>query len=225
MSNLLVKINAAVKEANQAEATVTTAQATVTTAQAELVARSKTVGLLLLEAKHLHPAVKDFDAFLKKVDGLKRSRAYDYMRIAGGRATDEELKKDARDRVRKHREKKKSAKSKELPKPTAVPEAKPNSVTTPHVTESREVSIDQRRRVNEALDADPNAAQEQWQRSLSHHAGEAVAMPAFWRREFGEWEKFEAPPDLMTLAEQAAETWKKLVADLRARQPQKARAA
>jgi hypothetical protein len=141
MSNLLVKINAAVKAANDAEATVTTAQA-------ELVARSKTVGLLLLEAKKLHPAVKDFDAFLKKVDGLKLSRAYDYMRIAGGRATDEELKKDARDRVRKHREKKKRAKSKELPKPTAVPEAKPNSVT---VTESPEVSIEQRRRENANL--------------------------------------------------------------------------
>ena len=41
------------------------AEKTVTTAQAELVSRSKTAGLLLLEAKKLHPRVKDFEAFLK----------------------------------------------------------------------------------------------------------------------------------------------------------------
>jgi hypothetical protein len=44
-ANLLAKINVAVKAANDAEAKVTTAQA-------ELVSRSKTVGLLLLEAKN-----------------------------------------------------------------------------------------------------------------------------------------------------------------------------
>jgi hypothetical protein len=63
---LLVKLNEAVAAANEAEKIVTTAQATVATAQAELVSRSKTVGLLLLEAKKLHPAVKEFEAFLKR---------------------------------------------------------------------------------------------------------------------------------------------------------------
>jgi hypothetical protein len=56
------------------------------------------LGTLLLEAKKLHPKVKDFEAYLKQVDGLKLSRAYDYLRIAGGRATDEELRKEARER-------------------------------------------------------------------------------------------------------------------------------
>ena len=75
---LLTKLNQAVAAANEAQETVTEAQETVTTAQAELVSRSKTVGLLLLEAKKLHPVVKDFEAFLKKrVEGLKLSRAYD----------------------------------------------------------------------------------------------------------------------------------------------------
>ena len=69
-AELLAKINAAVAAANEAETKVTTAQA-------ELVSRSKTVGLLLLEAKKLHPAVKDFEAFLKRVQGLHLSRAYD----------------------------------------------------------------------------------------------------------------------------------------------------
>ena len=120
---LLAKINAAVAAANAAETKVTTAQA-------ELVSRSKTVGLLLLEAKKLHPAVKDFEAFLKKIQGLKLSRAYDCMRIAGGRTTDEVIRKETRDRVEKHRA------SKKLPGPTQAPKPEPQlSVTKPDVTE------------------------------------------------------------------------------------------
>jgi hypothetical protein len=95
-ADLLVKINAAVKAVNKAEEIATTAKA-------ELVSRSKAVGLLLIEAKKLHPATKDFDAFLKRVNGLKLARAYDCMRIAGGRITEEELKEDARNRKRKSR--------------------------------------------------------------------------------------------------------------------------
>jgi hypothetical protein len=122
---LLAKINAAVKTANVAEQSVTTAQA-------ELVSRSKAVGLLLLEAKKLHPAVKDFEAFLRRVDGLKLSRAYDLLRLAGGRTTDEEIRKATRDRVKKHRSSKK-------------PEPPNLSVTLPDVTESAEASAEKRK--------------------------------------------------------------------------------
>jgi hypothetical protein len=115
---LLTKINVAVAAANEAEKTVTTAQA-------ELVSRSKAVGALLLEAKKLHPAVKDFEAFLNKVQGLKLSRAYDLLRLAGGRTTDEEIRKATRDRVMRHRAKK---------LPPKKPE--PVSVTGADVTES-----------------------------------------------------------------------------------------
>lgn len=142
-ADLLVKINVAVKAANDAEAKVTTAQA-------ELVSRSKTVGLLLLEAKKLHPAVKDFEAFLKKVQGLKLSRAYDLLRLAGGRTTDEELKKEARERKQKSR-----ANKKKLPKPTPAlkkPEPESDSVTHLHVTESSEISIEQRGLENALVD-------------------------------------------------------------------------
>ena len=100
LPDLLTKLNEAVAAANAAEQIATAAQG-------ELVSRSKAVGLLLLEAKKLHPTVADFEAFLKKVNGLKLSRAYDFMRLAGGRTTDEELKKDARDRQAKSRAKKK----------------------------------------------------------------------------------------------------------------------
>jgi hypothetical protein len=50
---LLGTLKLAVAAANDAEQNVTTAQA-------ELVSRSKRVGMLLLEAKKLHPAVEDF---------------------------------------------------------------------------------------------------------------------------------------------------------------------
>jgi hypothetical protein len=119
---LLTKLNAAVKAATEAETSVTTAQA-------ELVSRSKAVGLLLLEAKKLHPQVKDFEAYLKRVQGLKLSRAYDLLRLAGGRTTDDELRKEARERQHKSR-----AKSKTLPKQEPKQsESKKDSVT---VTES-----------------------------------------------------------------------------------------
>jgi hypothetical protein len=95
-ARLLEEINVAVKAVNEAERDVTTAQA-------ELVSRSKRVGLLLLEAKKQYSAVKDFEAFLKKVDGLKLSRAYDLLKLAGGRTTDEELKREARERQQKKR--------------------------------------------------------------------------------------------------------------------------
>ena len=69
---LLSKINEAVSAANAAEQTVKSAQT-------ELVSRSKELGLLLLEAKKLYPKVKDFNAFLGRVKGLKQSRAYDLI--------------------------------------------------------------------------------------------------------------------------------------------------
>ena len=131
---LLVRINEAVAAVNKAEKTAETVKTVI-------VSRSKVVGKLLLEAKKLHPAVKDFEAFLKRVDGLGRSRAYDLLRLAGGRTTDEELRKDARDRQEKSRKKKKG------PKPAPAlkePEPKPVSVTDPDVTETAEARAGER---------------------------------------------------------------------------------
>lgn len=135
---LLKKINIAVREVNAA--------------QTELVSRSKAVGLLLLEAKKLHPAVKDFETFLKRVDGLHLSRAYDCMRIAGGRATDEEIKKDTRERVKKHRAGKRAPKTAPAPKPAPLQ----LSVT---VTETPEASAERRKTENAATAEDLGKAQ------------------------------------------------------------------
>jgi hypothetical protein len=140
-SDLLTKIKMAVKAVNEAEKTAETAKT-------ELVSRSKEVGLLLLEAKKLHPAVRDFEAFLKKVKGLKLARAYDCMAFASGRKTEAENREAIRNRVKKHRAKK-------LPKPTPAPQAEPEpiSVTSPHVTESPEISVEQRKAQHANLDS------------------------------------------------------------------------
>jgi hypothetical protein len=148
---LLGKINKAVAAANKAEQTMETAKA-------ELVSRSKTVGLLLLEAKKLHPSVKDFDTFLKRVDGLKLSRAYDLLRLAGGRITDEELKKDARERKQKSRARKKFPKAKPQPEGKQVllesgdVAIEPVSVTvTESAAETPEASAEKRKAENADL--------------------------------------------------------------------------
>jgi hypothetical protein len=155
---LLTKINKAVAAAN-------TAEQTVATAQAELVSRSKAVGLLLLEAKTLHPEVKDFENFLKKVNGLKLSRAYDLLRLAGGRTTDEEIRKATRDRVKKHRA------SKKLPGPTPAPKPEPQklSVTKPDVTESAEISLDERKARHADLDL---SAEQRAAKASAHYLAE-----------------------------------------------------
>jgi hypothetical protein len=132
---LLDKIRDAFAAVNEAEAAFNEA---AKTERAELVSRSKALGLLLLEAKKRHPKTEDFKTFLKNVKGLGLSRAYDLMRLAGGRATDEQLRHEARNRQRKSR-----ANRKRLPPPDPI------SVT---VTESAEISVDQRRADMAALD-------------------------------------------------------------------------
>jgi hypothetical protein len=118
----LGRLNVAVAAANEAHG--------------ELVSRSKAVGLLLLEAKKLHPAVKDFEAYLKRVDGLGIARAYEFMRVAGGRTTDEELKKDARERQKKSRDKRKIPPKSKEPEPSfcdvteSLPKPKPAAQET-----------------------------------------------------------------------------------------------
>jgi len=66
-------------------------------------------------------------------------------------------------------------------------------------------------------DDEGDSEQERWQRSLwnlSHMAGDAVAIRASWTREFGDWEKFEIPSQLVTLARQAAKEWTEIATDL-----------
>jgi hypothetical protein len=56
-------------------------------------------------------------------------------------------------------------------------------------------------------DAECDTPQDFWRRSITNMAGEAVSLPAYWRKNFPGWEKFEVPSDIRTLAMQAAEAW------------------
>ena len=163
---LLGKINK-VSAANAAEKTAEAAKA-------EFVSRSKVVGELLLEAKKLHPAKKDFEAFLRRVNGLHVSRAYDLLRLAGGRVTDEELRQEARERQRKSRSKRK------------LPEPQPQSVTDQpvtdpkRITQSPEISEEQRRAENAHLDEDEATPHDQ----AASSAHEAAPGSAHYLAEF-----------------------------------------
>lgn len=53
-----------------------------------------------------------------------------------------------------------------------------------------------------------SSEEERWQRSLGNRAGNVAS------REFGNWENFKTPSSLVTLAEEAAEVWRKLAFDL-----------
>jgi hypothetical protein len=137
---LLAKIKVAFKAVNEA--------------QTELVSRSTVVGKLLLEAKKLYPKVKDFEAFLKRVDGLHLSRAYDLLRLAGGRTTDEELREEARNRKRKSRAKPKALPT---PEPKQRTEPKPEPERFRDVTESAKESA-ARRKADNAQTAEEKTA-------------------------------------------------------------------
>jgi hypothetical protein len=126
-TELLARLNVAVAIANDAESKVTTARA-------EYVSRGRAVGVLLLELKQRYPKPKEFEAKLTEVSGLQRSRAYDYMALAGGRKTEEALREEARLRKEKERERKAKEKKEREQAEKAKPKPAPESVT---VTDER----------------------------------------------------------------------------------------
>jgi hypothetical protein len=91
--------------------------------------------------------VATFKTFLSQIAGLGLSRAYDFIAVADGRTTVEELRKDARERQQKSR-----ASKKKLPRPAPAlkrpeqrPEPKRDSVTDPHVTETAKADAERRK--------------------------------------------------------------------------------
>jgi len=168
---LVAKIYIAMRAMNKAEKTAAKAQAAATTARAELVSRSKELGVLLLRWRELNPE-ETWKTIFKRV-GLGRSRAFDCLKIAGGRSTDEELRQDARDRQRKSRSNgKPPTPAPELPEPKQVllgngdimtgkpAESVTRSVTDGNgdiVVESAEASAERRKAENAAADTPTTA--------------------------------------------------------------------
>src|SRR5262245_60887736 len=64
---------------------------------------------------------------------------------------------------------------------------------------------------------DCNNEEERWQRSLLYLAEYAIVLQDFWAREFGEWEKFAVTDQLITIADEAAQSWKAVADNLRQR--------
>jgi hypothetical protein len=64
---------------------------------------------------------------------------------------------------------------------------------------------------------DATTAEQRWRWSAENVAGDAIAMRAFWNKQFGDWHKFEPPTALIKLAHQAVAEWKSLVGDLERR--------
>jgi hypothetical protein len=63
---------------------------------------------------------------------------------------------------------------------------------------------------------DARTSTQRWHWSMQNIAGDAIALRAFWTREFGDWRKFKIAPEMLVLARQAAEAWQALVRDLEA---------
>jgi hypothetical protein len=130
-AQLLEMIDAAAKAANESGEAAAKAQE-------DRVAKCKATGYPLLELKRRYPKVKDFQAKLKECPNLivrGRSTAYDYMRLVGGRKTDDQIAKaeqEKREAAKLRKRKSRAA----LPKPARKAKVDPKiSVTKPSVTD------------------------------------------------------------------------------------------
>ncbi len=154
------------------------------------------LGQMLAEAKRRKPKGITWPAFVKENYDFSRSRADELIQIAEERTT-----------VEKAREGKNASVKKSRAKSTL------RSVEPPLRSGGSNVVHLKSDPIQEPC-TDCSTAEEFWQRSLGNLAGDAISIRAFWTRQFGEWEKFETPSSLVTLAKQAAEVWTKLAADL-----------
>jgi hypothetical protein len=52
--------------------------------------------------------------------------------------------------------------------------------------------------------------EQRWQASLSNMAGDIISLDAYWKKEFGDWRKFEMPSDVQKLVSDALMAWSKI---------------
>jgi hypothetical protein len=173
---------------------------------------------------------------------LGKSRMYELLAIKDGRATIEEIRAATRKRVAKHRAAEKDVtekdsvtseipnvgsrtdtKGRKQPAKKSKPDTATESTRQEILNPTAEESAAERKAVYAAAEPsqgecpDCETEQDFWERSFGNLAGDAISMRAFWKRQFGDWEKFEVTSELVTLAEQAAEAWTKLAASIKAR--------
>jgi hypothetical protein len=187
---------------------------------------------LLAEAAKLCDR-KGFEAFKEcYCPEFSESWTYQLLAVQEGRKTLEELRAATRLRVAKHRAAKRDVTESDSVTPAEDPaasdEIKPPAI---RLAGGQEVDIEDlglkaQAQLAEKLATEPKErgaadeqrqrklAEEQWQCSLTNIAGNAVSLRAFWKKTFGDWEKFEVPTDLLDLAKQAALAWDQLATDL-----------
>ncbi|XSC43434.1 hypothetical protein ACF1BQ_036585 [Bradyrhizobium sp. RDT10] len=91
-----------------------------------------------------------------------------------------------------------------LPRPRIKPSApaKPHHRSLPPQDPNRDLLQDD-------YNYGPQTEEERWQWSAANPFGDVIAAPAYWRREFGDWQKFSVSAELMALRDQAARTMKR----------------
>lgn len=124
---------------------------------------------------------------------ISRQTANLYMRMASGEETPDDERTRVREAVRKTRSK--------LPL---------RNSNLPPADESLDPIQD------ECTDCENPQAR--WQHSCAFMLGEILAMRAYWRREFGDWEKFEVSSQLVQLATQARRELDLVAAQLKGEQ-------
>jgi len=109
------------------------------------------------------------------------------------------------------------------PRTQITPRKKPTKQVTIKKTPDDDI-ITRDAYVDSPLGAEPlpdtSSEQERWETSCGNWLGDLSSVRAYWRREFGAWEKFEVPAHLVALAKEAAEELTQLYAQLSARAKQ-----
>jgi hypothetical protein len=184
------------------------------------------VGKALIEARKHVPA-GEWNAWCKANIPRSRQDIARVMRMAG--AEDPEAAHEAENAARRATAGRNTvlhaATVAELPPPAVLAEGGFFGPQPQHETQAAPVEVEvsagitNARTVSADLSPAERATQEQWETSVSNHAGEAIAMEAYWTRLFGDWRRFEPSSTLATLAKQAADAWTELHARLAAPVP------
>jgi hypothetical protein len=191
-------------------------------------------GLLLKQLKGDCSSKAEWERLIKARCGIGTTRAYQLIEIADGRKTVADVRLGTAKRMRKHAAANKAARQEVISSVTdgqnkaAEPAAGADEEGVGYAIGGRRVSRQKAMEALRQIDAmakdgtdvadEGDGPQQFWERSLSNHAGDAVALEAMWTRQHGAaWRDFPVSPDLVTLAREAAAAWTSLAEQLAAR--------
>jgi hypothetical protein len=169
----------------------------------------KAAGLHLKTLKERMPNGETWEQFVKDKCGVSYQRAYELICLADGKITLAEMRERGRERVSQHRKNEALLRNRNLP-------YRPDVATREE--EPTESGDDDDAEPTNPPDVIQGASDEDhWAATIAKYAGEILALRAYWRRQFGQWERFSVSSELVELAEQAVNEWKEIKRDLKAR--------